>query len=116
VTRFKKTTTSKRAKQQDRQAISAMRAIIEKIETGQMSVEIFGSWTAREGKLNFKIVLIESDIPVLSEQLREIRGSFWQNICFYVMLHGTYISKQSSLKNGPCISITEKPVMYVSWR
>ena len=69
--RFKKSSASKLAKAQNKDAIQSMKAIIKKIESGQFYVDTFGGWPGGEGKFNFSITLKEAEIPRLSEELEK---------------------------------------------
>jgi len=67
-TKFNKATW---AKQQNKEAVQAMKELIKKIETGQFYVENYGGWPGVEGKYNFNITLKSAEIPVLSEELEK---------------------------------------------
>ena len=59
------------AKKQNKDAIGALKALIRKMENGELYVENFGGWAGTEGKYNFSITLKEAEIPRLSEELEK---------------------------------------------
>lgn len=69
---FIKSSTSRRARKHNQNAISQMEAIIKKLKTGELSVETVGFWNGATPNLHtFSLVVKDADIPVLSEELRK---------------------------------------------